>query len=142
MTAFILGTQFNADTNNLTEPVKAQVVETGTGEEQKIEIFGVIRAGTKGEWTVLDDNGHTPQNISYIEQTNNNIIVYYKVPMKDVHWSSITPDETLVVNNINTGASVGLDKATIYLAQNGNKIDPKIVTRPGANVWVYIVGEK
>lgn len=103
--------------------------------------YGVIRATDTGKWVLLSNSTHAAKNIVSVTQNDSSIVVTFKPKYVKVHYTTTTPDETLVVNDYNVGASIGLNTATIYIAKSGQKVNPNQVKMPGANIWFYVEGE-
>jgi len=104
-------------------------------------VYGVVRATADGTWVLLSNSSHAPYNIASISQTGDYVVVTYNPTFTKVHYSAITPDDSLVITNRDVGASVGLHESYVYIAQDGVKVNPSTVTSPGANFWFYMEGE-
>jgi hypothetical protein len=111
------------------------------GYKDKIEVAGVIRRVEPNSWYVIDDSGHKPIGIRNITEDNDKVTIYYDFNASKVHTFTITPDETFSRLGLRCGASVGLDKATIYISkiEDGNvvSVDPTTISNSGGNFWIY-----
>jgi hypothetical protein len=128
-------TQDNNSSNTLIGQTQAEE------ESGEAEAYVILRPDQNGQWYILDDSGHTPFNIASVEQNSTFITIYYESPMEDIHWSNVDADESLVIMDIQPGASVGRENAKIYLAKDGKIVNPSDIKSPLANIWVYIAGE-
>jgi|GEM_PF-1790147 len=130
-------------TDNLrTDSEAASDSEQAGEEEQKAEIFAILRPDKDGQWYILDDAGHTPGGVDHLEQKNKKLILFYEEGMADLYWTAATPDESLIMKDIEVGMSVDRDRARIFLARDGVQVNPRDVNFPEANIWIYIEGRK
>lgn len=80
-------------------------------------VAGVLRYdGTK--WTILDNEGHVPINITGISGDSPDSVTITFPKYAKVNSLVVGPDETFAAAGIKCGASVGIDYATIYLRQD------------------------
>ncbi len=107
------------------------------------EAWGVIRPGDDGQWYLLNDEYHKSSGIKKVSQTEEYVQIDYDFEkLKMVHWTAVTPDETMIKHNILVGASARLDCARIYFAEMGEAIVPEdIKLGDKANFWFYAKGE-
>ena len=112
----------------------------------KIELTGVIRRVNPGAWHILDDEGHMSMGIRNISEDNDRIIIYFDFVASKVQTFVITPDETFSRLGLQAGASVGLDKAVIYLSKIENgvvvPVNPLTISDKDGNFWIYGVFSK
>lgn len=105
----------------------------------KIVMTGVIRC-VGGVFEPLDDAGHQPFGISSVQTLSDRVRVNYTTTLSAYGTAFADPDETYVVNNINTGASGGYEYMDIFIAKGGAKIAPSSACISGSNIWVEAKG--
>lgn len=108
---------------------------------EPIEFGGVIRPDAEGNWHLLEDKDHRAFNLGTVTQTSEYLRVELLESVDIINWVSITPDETLVTNDVDTGASVNKDNIKIFFAKNGKQIAPSTFRDEGSNVWIYARAE-
>jgi len=113
----------------------------GCKKQEPIEVACVIRRVAPNSWYVIDDSGHVPINIKSIAEDHEKITIYYDFHASKVNTFSVTPDETFSRMGLLCGASVGLNKATLFLSKIENGIvvpvDPTTINNKGGNFWIY-----
>lgn len=105
----------------------------------KIEVWGILRPDSQGQWYLLNDTDHVPQGISSITQTSTYIRVNHSCFSK-IYTGYADPDETLVMNNVDSGFGAGLCYSIIFLAKNGSAVNPNTINYSGSNIWFYLTG--
>lgn len=81
-------------------------------------VCAILRTAADGNWTILDDAGHTPINASSIVTDSNRITLTYGKTFNGVRSFVVVPDETLNVD-LTVGASVSNSDATIWASSKG-----------------------
>jgi hypothetical protein len=106
-------------------------------------VAGVIRNDGEG-WAVINDQEHTPINISYVESNARGIVIGFSFVASEIHTFIVGSDETLSRAGIFAGASVDTDKARIVVSRNSFAgpiiISPLWVETgkfPFSNFWIY-----
>jgi hypothetical protein len=98
------------------------------------DVQGAIRC-TNGTYSVIRDAGHTPRGITSVVTSSDRVTVYY-TPQPTVGSMQVTMDETYVVNGYTVGASVGRDRAVLFLAKGGVKVAPARACLAYSNIWI------
>jgi hypothetical protein len=99
------------------------------------DVQGTLRC-VGGVYSPLNDAGHASHNIGSVVTGSDRITIYYTTPMTKVGSMQVTTDETYTINGYAAGASVGLDKAVIFLARNGVKVSPASACIASSNIWL------
>lgn len=102
-------------------------VQAAPGEP--IVVAGAIRVNADEEWHVIEDATHRPQGIASVTSDGSTVTVHFERDASAVITFVATPDETLVAEGIELGASVGTDHAVITLSE--------MPSGEWANIWVY-----
>jgi len=90
----------------------------------------------------LDDKTHRSSGIKSVSQTDEYVQINYKTPFEMIHWTAVTPDEKMVYNNIQVGATARMSCARVYFAKMGIPLLPKMLQLgKKANFWFYICGK-
>jgi len=98
-----------------------------------------IRRVDATTWQALDDAGHSPENIFGVEYRSTCVRVHYAFTASKVITTAVTPDESFAASDVRVGASVGLSYLDVSFYMNAygtTAIDPALMTKAGANVWV------
>lgn len=106
-------------------------------ESQYVMIGCVIRNTGKG-WYCIDNAGHEPLGVTEVETGDDSIIIHYPMPegTKVISFSA-TPDETMAAAGYTVGASVGADRAVIFIYDaDHNLIDPHTYVSSSGNIWI------
>lgn len=107
----------------------------------KVITVACIARFEDGEWHIIDYSNHKPLHVldigSYDEHS---FVVYFDFTAKNVLSFVCTVDETYADYGYQSGASVGLDCALIYVHQIEDEIMPdELYSR--ANIWIYGIFE-
>ena len=76
-------------------------------------VAGVFRK-TAGTWAFIEDAGHTKLHLSSLEENGNRLKVHYDKTYSKVISMIAVPDETLSLNGVILGCSVGTSFNEIY----------------------------
>ncbi len=107
------------------------------------EAWGVIRPSKDGQWNLVDNETHKSVGIKCVHQTEKYVQIDYDFPpMKMIHWTAVTPDEQMILHNVQVGASARLDCTRVYFAKMCVRLDPETLKLgDNANFWFYVKGE-
>jgi hypothetical protein len=110
-------------------------------DEIRHEVAGIIRRVEPNSWYVINDTSHSSLGISNIAEDNEKIVIYYDFNATKIHTFSVTPDETFSAMGYICGASVGLDRAYIYISKMDSgqivPVDPTTINDNRGNFWIY-----
>ena len=110
------GTVEAVDTNEeVDEPDIPQITENAVSTNR---IIACVARFDGTQWNLINDEGHTPLNVTGISGTTEDEFTITFPAYSKVNSLVATPDETLAAGGIKCGASVGLDYATIRLRQD------------------------
>lgn len=104
---------------------------------QAFEVMGAIRNDGNGFY-VISDSAHRPLNICNLQTTTKEVTFDFcgkKASM--VNTLLVAPDETYAAKGIIAGASVGLERVTVQFGNFLGRVNPKSLTKPGGNFWIY-----
>jgi hypothetical protein len=124
--------------------VEAELEAMRSGRSGLRFVAGVLRYPNPGAgWTVLNNAGHIPLNITNVTTSTNRVIITYGFTAKKVISLVATPDEYYTQMGISCGASVGLSSAAIYFNRRPNVgyVKPRTLRSNLANIWVLGVFE-
>ena len=110
--------------------------------DKKVEVAGTIRCIDETGWFVMNDQNHTPINISKIEMLGTNILIYYTFSASTIHSFIVTPDETLAASGFFLGAAATRDYAVITLSKVNDQgivesVDPSQIRSELVNIWIH-----
>lgn len=118
------------------------LVFTSSQESNVGEVMGAIKPHWEnGEWRVLNDDGHEAVGMSNMVVFPEYIEVQFDHEFEKIITSAVTPDEALVLEGINVGTSIDLDKMRIFVTRNGKIIDPQSIKSNDKNIWIYVKGK-
>lgn len=110
-------------------------------QEDYTIVAGVIRNTGKG-WGLIQDAGHETLGITSVTSDNEKIIVSYANYNK-VNSIAVTVDETMALERITVGASVGLNQSLIYLYDSeGMPLNPQDYVNEKGNIWIQGIFKK
>ena len=119
---------------NTTVAGKADKATTITSSAPLYAVAGVLR-NTGAGWNWISDAGHEPIGIDSVTSDATSITVNYAgIAASKVGSFIVTPDEKLNEQGFQVGASVGADKATIYLARSVPSYSDYVAYTSGAFV--------
>lgn len=104
-------------------------------DEPKLFLACVLR-GIGGTFAVLDDTGHAPFGVAWVETLADRVRVHYTSPVYKLAAIQATSDETYVRAGIAAGVSGRLDAADVFFAQGGARVMPSQACLAGSNVWL------
>ena len=87
--------------------------EAASGNQYRLVAGAIRKSG--GEWSLIDDEGHTPSGIVSVTDRGADLRIHYGFTAKKVVSLVAVPDESYAVLGYSFGASVGLDGATIKI---------------------------
>lgn len=99
-------------------------------------VVGTIKPDGLGGWYVLDDAAHEPLGGLEVTAVTSQFITVSFDPASKIHTFAVTTDDVLGKLHWTCGASVALDHAVIFMANNGGQVDPRAVTNKSANLWI------
>jgi len=102
-------------------------------------VQGTIRWQSPTSWTSITDDGHTNTGIANVELLPDRVRIHYTQTATRVRVCTTTPDEAFTAAAVRTGASAALTHVDIlfYMGTNTSPVNPALLTRKGANVWVH-----
>jgi hypothetical protein len=107
-----LKTQFN---DLVVSPaVQNGEIITQGGKSYKV-VAGVMR-NTGSGWALINDGSHPALNVASITDNSTSITINFSFTSKGVVSFVATPDETMALDNVFMGASVGFSSATLQLS--------------------------
>lgn len=110
------GTVSTVDTSDaVDEPELPPAIENAVSTNR---IIACVARFDGSNWNLINDEGHTPINVTGISGTSTDEFTITFPAYSKVNSLVATPDETLAAGGIKCGASVGLDYATIRLRQD------------------------
>lgn len=100
-------------------------------------VAGCVKPDGSGGWQVLNDGTHVPLGGLTVLQVTSTAIKVGFSQVDEIHTFVVVPDETLAKLHYTAGASVGLDNAVIWLANDDGQVNPTTVVNTSANLWIY-----
>jgi hypothetical protein len=101
---------------------------------------GIIRPDGRGGWHLLDDGDHGPHNLASVLVHAGHIEVFFVHPFSKLVTFSIGVDDDLAREHVTAGASTGLSRIGIVLADENGPIAPASVTNTLANIQISVMG--
>lgn len=124
----------------LSAPAQSSTVPIGC--DNRGIVAAVLRNDGDG-WYALQDETHSPINISGVNTTARGIELIFAGKASVIRSITVTPDEALALVGATAGASVGTHSARITLSRTGvfgqHRVSPALVTTeryPFSNLWV------
>jgi hypothetical protein len=106
----------------------------------QLHAAGIIRPDGQGGWHLLDDGDHGPFNLASVVVHAGHIEVFFARPFSKLVTFSIGVDDDLASEHITVGASTGLSRIGIVLADQNGPIAPASVTNTLANIQISVMG--
>ena len=126
-------TYYSVALGNTTEYIPCDTPKINAKDISRM-VAGAIRNEGSG-WEFIDNSGHTPLNCSSVSVNGNGEIeIGFSFTATKVISFVIATDETFA-QTYTIGASVGLNKATCSVYQNGTKIDASEISSQYGNFW-------
>lgn len=93
---------------------------------------------TSNGWVAINDAGHTPTGIYQIQTLPTCVRVWYSFTPTTISSVQATPDESFAAAGVRVGASVGLEYVDVffYMGTSQTPVNPALLTRANANVWL------
>ncbi len=109
--------------------------------DKMVKVAGTLKIINENGWFMLNDQKHTPINISKIEIDGAYIKIYYTFTASTIHSFIAAPDETLAAKGYFLGARVFRNYAFILVSRLNNGIvqiiDPSTIRSANGNIWVH-----
>lgn len=100
-------------------------------------LSGTIRHASTG-WYAINNASHTPTGIGTIDTLPDRVRVWFAFAPSSISSLQATPDESFTAAGVRVGASVGLEYVDVffYMGTSQTPVDPRLLTRANANVWL------
>ena len=113
-------------------------VNASASSPVRVDVAGTIRWASPTSWIVLDDAGHAPVGLAYVDVLPDRLRVHYTFTADKINVVHVTPDEAFSAAGVRCGVSVGLSYADVfcYMAGSSTPVDPALLTKAGGNLWI------
>ncbi len=101
------------------------------------QLSASVRQATAG-WYAITDAGHAPQGIASVQTLADRVRVHYSFTPTQITSVQATPDDQFSAAAVRLGVSVGLTYLDVffYLGTSQTPVNPALLTRANANVWL------
>jgi hypothetical protein len=101
-------------------------------------LSGTVRRMSATSWVALEDVGHTSRGIADVELRSDRVRVHHAFTAWKVSSFQATPDDSFTAAGVRVGASVsyGYTDLLFYMGASQVPVDPSLLSRAGANVWL------
>jgi hypothetical protein len=120
--------------NEASQQTRRIVPATTATAAPVIYLSGALRC-TSGVWAAINDTNHNPFGITGVSTYSDRVEVTHAA-IDNVGSFNIDPDETYVDQDVQVGASVGLDKVVLRFTKNGSPVNPTTICYAYSNVWM------